>query len=445
MGGWISKSIDFARRGANHGLVQSLVYIYQSRISELHEFIADAQVAKTHKSEQYQLLLSQVFQTRYISFVNPFFKTSLIKKRIVMLQKSKSRQIWRLKYLLMLPLVMGMLVYTAAEGQEPGQDPSDYVPFAVVEEVPIFPGCENASDLRACFDEKIRDHIIQNFRYPEEARKQDIQGRVNIGFVIQNDGSIGDIMMRGPDKLLEDEAARIISLLPKMTPGRHRGKTVPIPFFVPITFHLDQKIIREKVSSEPDVDFDVEVPFGIVEEVPIYPGCENTVDPRDCFNQKMQDHIIENFRYPEEAQRQNIQGRVNILFTIGKDGSIGNVRMRGPDKLLEDEAARIISLLPQMVPGKQRGQVVRVPYSIPISFKLESGLKDNTDPEKNALSNMKFANALIFIDGIESSQEELDKLNPDRIKSVNIIKDERQVKKYGEKGKNGVIMIITKK
>lgn len=52
MGGWISKSIDFARRGANHGLVQSLVYIYQSRISELHEFIADAQVAKTHKSEQ---------------------------------------------------------------------------------------------------------------------------------------------------------------------------------------------------------------------------------------------------------------------------------------------------------------------------------------------------------------------------------------------------------
>src|SRR5690606_17507209 len=125
-----------------------LVYVYQSRISELHEFIADAQVAKTHRAEQYQLLLSQVFQTRYISFVNPFFKTSLIKKRIVMLQKTESKQIWRLKYLLMLPLVVGMLVYTSAEGQVPDQDPSVDVPFSIVEEVPIFPGCEGAADLR---------------------------------------------------------------------------------------------------------------------------------------------------------------------------------------------------------------------------------------------------------------------------------------------------------
>src|SRR5690606_37188358 len=54
------------------GWFNPLVYVYQSRISELHEFIADAKVAKTHRAEQYQLLLSQVFQTRHISFVNPF-------------------------------------------------------------------------------------------------------------------------------------------------------------------------------------------------------------------------------------------------------------------------------------------------------------------------------------------------------------------------------------
>ena len=59
------------------------------------------------------------------------------------------------------------------------------------------------------------------------------------------------------------------------------------------------------------------------------------------------------------------------MFVIQKDGSIGNVRMRGPDQNLEKEAERIISKLPRMTPGKQRGRAVRVPFSIPITFKLQ--------------------------------------------------------------------------
>ncbi|MDP5229308.1 MAG: M56 family metallopeptidase, partial [Cellulophaga sp.] len=90
-----------------------LVYVYQNRIAELHEYIADAKVAKTHKKQHYQLLLTQVFQTEHISFINPFFKSSLIKKRIVMLQKAKSKNIFQLKYLLLVPMVLGMLFYTA--------------------------------------------------------------------------------------------------------------------------------------------------------------------------------------------------------------------------------------------------------------------------------------------------------------------------------------------
>ena len=65
-----------------------------------------------------------------------------------------------------------------------------------------------------------------------------------------------------------------------------------------------------------------------------------------------------------------IQGRVYVSFIINKDGTIGSVRMRGPDKNLEKEAARIINRLPRMIPGKQRGRPVRVPFSIPITFKL---------------------------------------------------------------------------
>ena len=96
-----------------------LVYIYQYRIKELHEFIADGEVAKQTEVHQYcQQLLSELFQTKSISFINPFIKHSLIKKRIVMLQKTKSKQVQQFKYLLIVPIVFGMLLYTASYAQQ---------------------------------------------------------------------------------------------------------------------------------------------------------------------------------------------------------------------------------------------------------------------------------------------------------------------------------------
>ncbi|PKA97545.1 outer membrane transport energization protein TonB [Flavobacteriaceae bacterium MAR_2009_75] len=133
----------------------------------------------------------------------------------------------------------------------------------------------------------------------------------------------------------------------------------------------EEEIIEvEDVEVEEEVE-DVDVPFAVIEDVPIFPGCENESNKRACFQQMMQKHISKNFRYPEIAQEMGVQGRVSVMFTIQKDGSIGNVRMRGPDKNLEKEAARIIGKLPKMTPGKQRGRPVRVPFSIPITFKLQ--------------------------------------------------------------------------
>ena len=85
----------------------------------------------------------------------------------------------------------------------------------------------------------------------------------------------------------------------------------------------------------------------------------------------MQKHIRKNFRYPELAQEMGLQGRVSTQFIINKDGSIGTISKRGPHELLEREAARILSKLPKMKPGMQRGTAVKVPFSIPITFKLQ--------------------------------------------------------------------------
>ncbi len=132
------------------------------------------------------------------------------------------------------------------------------------------------------------------------------------------------------------------------------------------------EIIIEEIEVEDEFE-DIDVPFAVIEDVPIFPGCESVAKSqrRACFQDQMNKHIRKNFRYPDIAQEMGIQGRVYVNFIIAKDGSITNIRMRGPDKNLENEAARIIGRLPKMTPGKQRGRAVRVPFSIPITFRLQ--------------------------------------------------------------------------
>ncbi len=134
----------------------------------------------------------------------------------------------------------------------------------------------------------------------------------------------------------------------------------------------DQEMIIEEIEVEEEFE-DIDVPFAVIEDVPIFPGCESVAKSqrRACFQEQMNKHIRKNFRYPDIAQEMGIQGRVYVNFIIAKDGSITNIRMRGPDKNLENEAARIIGRLPKMTPGKQRGRAVRVPFSIPITFRLQ--------------------------------------------------------------------------
>ena len=132
------------------------------------------------------------------------------------------------------------------------------------------------------------------------------------------------------------------------------------------------EIIIEEIEVEDEFE-DIDVPCAVIEDVPIFPGCESVAKSqrRACFQEQMNKHIRKNFRYPDIAQEMGIQGRVYVNFIIAKDGSITNIRMRGPDKNLENEAARIIGRLPKMTPGKQRGRAVRVPFSIPITFRLQ--------------------------------------------------------------------------
>ncbi|WP_194767135.1 energy transducer TonB [Tamlana sp. I1] len=118
---------------------------------------------------------------------------------------------------------------------------------------------------------------------------------------------------------------------------------------------------------------EAEVAFAIIENIPVFPGCEGLSKEaaKACFQEKIQAHIIKNLQYPETALELGIQGRVSVLFIIDSQGVTTNVRSRGPDKILEKEAERIIKLLPKMKPGTQRGKPVKVAYAVPIFFKFQ--------------------------------------------------------------------------
>ena len=109
-----------------------------------------------------------------------------------------------------------------------------------------------------------------------------------------------------------------------------------------------------------------------LDDVPLFRSCKNVLKSEQgiCFQKKIQKHIINHFYYPKYAQNRGIQGRVFIQFIIEKDGSISEIKTRGPDKSLEDVAVKIIKKLPKLIPGKINGKPVRVPYSIPITWKL---------------------------------------------------------------------------
>ncbi|MBJ6368524.1 energy transducer TonB [Snuella sedimenti] len=140
-----------------------------------------------------------------------------------------------------------------------------------------------------------------------------------------------------------------------------------------------EEAIEERVVNVEDIEIeevteDVEVPFAVLENVPVFPGCEGKTksEIKACFQTKIQEHVRKHFKYPDSAVDLGIQGRVFVLFVIDSKGHTINVKSRGPDKILEKEAERIIKLLPQMEPGTQRGKPVKVSYAIPIYFKMES-------------------------------------------------------------------------
>ncbi|WP_435624530.1 TonB family protein [Flagellimonas sp.] len=315
-----------------------LVYLFQNRIADVHEFIADSELHKLDKAKQYDLLLYDVFQSQKFSLVNHFFKKSLIKKRIVMLTKQKSNPILRLKYMFLIPITFSILLYSSCE--ESPQEKSNV--NALNQKNPI--------DLEG----------MTIVGYSRNDSKKTLQLNVgNLNSLTKEEKLEQEKML---DQLLKSKTSTTILIMDNF------GNSAVMEIKDGVTTNMSvNKISKEDSDSESVTS----IPFSTVDEVPVFPGCENATDKKKCFLEKIQLHVRENFNYPKVAQEQGIQGRVNILFSIDTDGKVVGIQKKGPHELLTNEAERIISKLPKMQAARHKGEEVEMPFSIPITFKLK--------------------------------------------------------------------------
>jgi protein TonB len=135
----------------------------------------------------------------------------------------------------------------------------------------------------------------------------------------------------------------------------------------------EEEIDIEDLEIE-EVEEDIEVPFSVIENVPIFPGCDkgNNAERRKCMSQKITKFVQRKFN-TDLAGDLGLSGRqrISVIFKIDKTGDVVGVRARAPHPRLVKEAQRVINLLPKMKPGKQRGKAVIVPYSLPIIFQVQ--------------------------------------------------------------------------
>ncbi len=329
--------------------------------------------------------------------------------------------------------------------------------FMVVENMPEFPGGTA----------ELMKFLAMNIKYPVEAQKENVQGRVVVQFVVSKTGKITDpTIARSVSPELDAEAIRVVKAMPDWKPGTQRGQAVNVKFNIPISFRLDgakgnegeeESDIRvvgynkeniKAVYSEPREEVsastsDDEV-FQVVENMPEFPGGteelikklpgaqmgENgkitingkevkkiSMNGKDFYdgdqvvntNKSMQTKVTaegsvkdnneifeivenmpefpggmaelmkflqQNIKYPEQAQKDSIQGRVIVQFTIKKTGEVSNATViRSVSPELDAEAIRVVNAMPLWTPGEQKGEPVNVKFTLPIQFRLTDNKK----------------------------------------------------------------------
>ncbi|NEN23616.1 M56 family metallopeptidase [Cryomorpha ignava] len=223
-----------------------LTYLLRHSLEATHEFRADEVVAKKHGDTKLysKILLSQAMDISPNVLAHQFSKTKLLKRRIMMLNKQSRRKLAYTKYLALIPILAAAFILNACtdeqseapmtrENVQEAKTESSKIEgtdvYQTADEMPEYPGGQSA----------MMSYLGDNIEYPEECKKEGVEGTVYLSFVIDTDGKPSDIKaVRSPDERLSANATEVVKKMPKWKPGKEDGKNVKVQYSLPIKYQL---------------------------------------------------------------------------------------------------------------------------------------------------------------------------------------------------------------
>ena len=466
-------------------------WLLKQELQTIHEYEADEWVINNGiDAKTYQLLLiKKAVGARLYSIANSFNHSSL-KKRITMMIKKKSNPWARLKYLYVLPLAaVAVAAFARPEVSNELNEISsvkvnDLTSIVKTEEVK---SVENFSDEKFVLNGQVMDHSSKK---PVPGASIIIRG-TTVGTLSDEDGKFsldvkkGDVIvvsyigLQTQQLPIEDAGNLVVWMkddvqsMKEMTVLGDGSNRVGILNGEPGKKVVSVEEIPEVKIKEVKVDETEQSPsdatFQVVEEAPEFPG-----GMQACMV-----FLAKNIKYPVSAQEAKIEGRVIVQFIVKKDGTIADpIVMRGVSPELDAEALRVVSLMPNWKPGRQRGKTVNVKYTIPIMFRLQQdepkqeeadvvsfSLKANEDTSIGTIeavkNSIRATRAIIDVDKEESYEEKplvvvdgkvmghgtelLKRIDVASIQQVYVMSSKNAVAEYGDQAKDGAIVITFKK
>ncbi len=442
------------------------IWLLKQELQNIHEYEADEEVLRQGiNAKEYQMLLiKKAVGARLYSIANSFNHSSL-KKRITMMIRKKSNPWARAKYLYVLPLAA---VTVAAFARPEISKPLDEISSVKV------------NDLSAVLE----TYADKNVSNPAEKTKLkmkvvDEEGKPIIAATVlvanTTNGTLTDENGNFTLEVGSDQSIQVAYIGMSTVTMSVKDCLKKADQTIVLT-ESDTKKYVKVVASAPQTVVSDDQTFSVVEQMPEYP-----VGMRAGL-----EFMARNLRYPTKAREAGKQGRVIVQFVVRKDGSLSDFKVLCPvDPWLDAEAIRVISTMPKWKPGMQDGKPVSVKFTLPVTFMLEgtnnkpkSGDNDvvvvgygvqkseesvdvptiklhNPMDELSITGDFKIdsvgsskasgVSPLVIMDGLEVSDDVIKKLNPNKIQSVSVLKNEAATAKYGKKGKFGVILITTKR
>lgn len=196
----------------------------KKQLAILHEFIADEVAAHNNDKVQYaRVLTARAFGVPYSAVVNSFSLTNNLKRRLIMLNKTKTNRTGLVRYVAAIPLLAMFLFFNSFTFTKPDEV------FDKVEKMPEFKGGQ----------QELINYLVKNITYPEDAKKAKLTGKVFVEFVVDKTGKVKNASIKKSDNTVFDaEALRVVSSMPDWVPGENGGKKVSVKLTLPISFAL---------------------------------------------------------------------------------------------------------------------------------------------------------------------------------------------------------------